>query len=188
MHRRPALLRICISVATVAASSAAALDARVEAPSPRSATASAPATLVLPAGPRSVRRLVFVCTTPEVTTFSDRPCGPAPARRELRVDLAGPSSGEGASVRAAAPRAATRPARAGATDRPGEASDTGAESASAQDADSARERQCERLERAVVSLTDQMRTGYSARDAARLWQRWREAKSRLREADCTGSG
>jgi hypothetical protein len=29
-----------------------------------------------------------------------------------------------------------------------------------------------------------MRAGYSAREAATLWSRWREAKQRLREADC----
>jgi hypothetical protein len=29
-----------------------------------------------------------------------------------------------------------------------------------------------------------MRTGYSAREAGRLWQRWRDAKARLHEANC----
>ncbi len=29
-----------------------------------------------------------------------------------------------------------------------------------------------------------MRTGYSAREAGRLWDRWREAKARLHDADC----
>ena len=43
---------------------------------------------------------------------------------------------------------------------------------------------CSRLAGAVQALDARMRAGYSAREAARLWARWREAKERLREADC----
>jgi hypothetical protein len=43
---------------------------------------------------------------------------------------------------------------------------------------------CGRLEDAVRKLDDRMRTGYSAREAGRLWGRWREARARLREAEC----
>jgi hypothetical protein len=36
----------------------------------------------------------------------------------------------------------------------------------------------------VAELDQVMRAGYSARESARLWERWREARARLREADC----
>jgi hypothetical protein len=49
---------------------------------------------------------------------------------------------------------------------------------------SKREPDCEPLEAAVDELDQVMRAGYSARESARLWERWREARARLREADC----
>jgi hypothetical protein len=43
---------------------------------------------------------------------------------------------------------------------------------------------CARLEQAVEDLDQRLRAGYSAREAGRLWARWREAKERLRDARC----
>ena len=43
---------------------------------------------------------------------------------------------------------------------------------------------CQKLQATLDSLDSRMRTGYSAREAGRLWERWREAKARLREANC----
>jgi hypothetical protein len=36
----------------------------------------------------------------------------------------------------------------------------------------------------LAAIDDQMRSGYSAREAARLWQRWRETRERLRAQRC----
>jgi hypothetical protein len=46
------------------------------------------------------------------------------------------------------------------------------------------EDRCERHQRRLDELNDRMRAGYSAREAARLWQQWRDAKERLRTARC----
>ena len=43
---------------------------------------------------------------------------------------------------------------------------------------------CRKLEAAVAAIDSRMRSGYSARESGRLWDRWREAKARLQEADC----
>jgi hypothetical protein len=43
---------------------------------------------------------------------------------------------------------------------------------------------CQRLQATLDTLDSRMRTGYSAREAGRLWERWRETKARLRAADC----
>lgn len=126
--------------------------------------------------PRTLRRVVYTCISAELVVFSDRPCGPLPQRVELRLlDPGAGLPGASASVRAPTPAASTRvAARGGPIDDDGPGRDEAA----------ARAETCERLEAAVRTLDDRMRAGYSAREAARLWSRWREAKSRLREADC----
>ena len=43
---------------------------------------------------------------------------------------------------------------------------------------------CQKLQAALDSLDSRMRAGYSAREAGSLWERWRDAKARLHEADC----
>jgi hypothetical protein len=40
------------------------------------------------------------------------------------------------------------------------------------------------LRERLAAIDDQMRSGYSAREAARLWQRWRETRERLRAQRC----
>jgi hypothetical protein len=120
------------------------------------------------------QRIVFTCVTPGLTTFSDRPCGPLPERREIELLPATVTrSGEAASVTPPQARASTRPAAvAGRQDA----------RASRQAAD--RARGCQQLRHTVAAIDRQMRSGYSARQAARLWERWREARDRLHAARC----
>jgi hypothetical protein len=126
----------------------------------------------------STRRLVFSCIAPGHITFSDRPCGPATAVRELQLraaikpDAAIQQAGRTSTVTPEAPRASPRE-RTAVDDRlnvPDPSPDAAAT--------------CQRLGAAVASLDTRMRNGYSAREAGRLWDRWRDAKARLREADC----
>jgi hypothetical protein len=116
------------------------------------------------------RRTIFTCVTPRLVTYSDRPCGPLTGTRLLRTVT--PPRGD---LQAAAP--ASRPAPATVPHRGG---DVGGPARPA----SKREPDCEPLEAAVDELDQVMRAGYSARESARLWERWREARARLREADC----
>jgi hypothetical protein len=43
---------------------------------------------------------------------------------------------------------------------------------------------CQKLQTSLDDVDARMRAGYSAREAGRLWQRWREAKAGLHEARC----
>lgn len=113
-------------------------------------------------------RAVFVCQDGGVPVFADRPCGPATATRSLVVET--PGSGAPSTTTPAPPRASTRPRATQA--RP---------AAMPSDAEGTR---CAALERQLAALNDRMRAGYSAREAARLWQRWRDTKERLRTAHC----
>ena len=123
---------------------------------------------------RAWRRLVYTCRLPGVTVFSDRPCGPVPILQEVKgrvPPVSTGASGASATVMPPMPAASVRPApsRVVADQEPHE---------------DERETTCRRLHDAVRTLDDRMRAGYSAREATLLWNRWREAKQRLREADC----
>jgi hypothetical protein len=127
----------------------------------------------------STRRLVFTCIAPSLVTFSDRPCGPAAAVRELQLraaikpEQAIEQAGRTPTVMPEAPRASARdrtPVDASLDVAPATPNDAAAT--------------CQRLGAALATLDARMRTGYSAREAGRLWDRWRDAKARLREADC----
>lgn len=126
----------------------------------------------------STRRLVFSCIAPGLITFADRPCGPASEARELllRVD-AKPNATLGQSGRTAT--VAPEVSRASTRERDAEREPlAGAERASSTAAT------CQRLQDAISTLDARMRNGYSAAEAGRLWDRWRDAKARLREMDC----
>jgi hypothetical protein len=119
------------------------------------------------ANPRR-QRPIFICHDGGVPVFADRPCGPAAATRDLVVET--PQTGAAPTTTAPAPRASTRPrVLRGKPDVP-----------------IAREveTQCATLQRQLDELNERMRAGYSAREAARLWQRWRVTKERLRTARC----
>jgi hypothetical protein len=112
-------------------------------------------------------RLVYACRDSPIPVFSDRPCG-ADANA-WRIDVPPPATtGAAPSTRAAAPAAATRPIVA----------------APPRDDRSDAPERCARLEHQLAAINARMREGYSAREAARLWQRWRDAKAKLRAERC----
>jgi hypothetical protein len=120
------------------------------------------------------RRLVFTCRFPGLVVFSDLPCGPLPVVHEVKGHAPPEPVKAGASstVLPPKPAASTRPAPVDAS------SDAGVDEAARQ------ETACRRLQDRLHALDDRMRAGYSARESATLWARWREARERLREADC----
>jgi hypothetical protein len=139
------------------------------------------------AAPRTAptRRRVFTCITPGLTIFSDRPCGPVPDVREVHwpQGAAAPPPGSGPSVAARADQVRSpRGARSGGEPSRTAARDPGEDTAEREGRD--RGAACERLEQAVEDLDQRLRAGYTAREAGRLWARWREAKERLRDARC----
>jgi hypothetical protein len=112
-------------------------------------------------------RAVYVCQEADVPVFSDRPCGAAAVSRTLVVEV--PRAGAPPTTVPIASRNSTRP-------RPSPAAD---------DAPShAAESRCVTVQRHLDELDERMRTGYSAREAARLWNRWRELKEKLRTTRC----
>jgi hypothetical protein len=120
------------------------------------------------------RRLVYSCVAPGLVTFSDRPCGPLPTVRELQLDPPSPAA------------AGTSPELGKDTAKASVSRRTVAERDRADPDDAAAERvtTCRKLQAMLDDLDSRMRTGYSAREAGRLWQRWRDAKARLHEANC----
>jgi hypothetical protein len=119
-----------------------------------------------PAAPRQQRK-VYVCRDAGTPVFTDRPCGPAAAFHEIRFSL--PVSGGAVSLSPQPPAASTRPRVLPAP---------------ATDAVTPAQAQCTALRERLAAIDDQMRSGYSAREAARLWQRWRDARARLRAQRC----
>jgi hypothetical protein len=120
-----------------------------------------------PANPRR-HRAVYVCQESGVPVFADRPCGSANETRNLVI--ATPAPGAAASTTPPSPAASTRPRSA--TPKPPTTVVAAPENA------------CAKLQRQLDELNDRMRAGYSAREAARLWQRWRDTKERLRTGRC----
>jgi hypothetical protein len=110
--------------------------------------------------------VVFTCRDGVTPVFSDRPCGDEEHRH--RLDVPSPAAGSAPGTRPAAAPAATR-ARPVRVPRRVSPDPTNA---------------CARLEEQLASIDARMRQGYSAREAARLWQRWRDAKAKLRAARC----
>ena len=117
--------------------------------------------------PGRIQRPVFVCRDGASVTFADRPCGPVVEARS--IDIVEPGPGRVASTARKPPTAATKPrvqpVESAATPAPGEG-------------------RCGRLRDQLEAIDERMRAGYSAREAARLWNRWREVKAQLREARC----
>jgi hypothetical protein len=113
-------------------------------------------------------RAVFVCHALGHVIFSDRPCGPMAQQQFVKTSP--PSAGQAASTAKAPPAAATRPRL---------------EPSPRQEATrAAPSNRCTKLREQLESLDDRMRTGYSAREAARLWNRWRDLKSEIYAARC----
>jgi hypothetical protein len=163
----------CIADTQDATEPVAATDERASAgesdapPDPAGGGGSSVIELVAPVAPPRARRLVYACREGSIAMFSDRPCGSTFDTRSLDLAPAA-SAGRAPSTRAAAPAAATRPIAKPAppADRPVPVD------------------RCDRLRDQLATIDDRMRQGYTARETARLWDRWREAKSRLRDARC----
>lgn len=119
-----------------------------------------------PAAARQQRQ-VYVCRDAGSPVFTDRPCGPSAAIHEIRFEL--PGAGGAVSLSPQPPSASTRPR---------------AVPAPAADAVTPGQARCTALRERLAVIDDQMRSGYSAREAARLWQRWRDARAQLRAQRC----
>jgi hypothetical protein len=122
-----------------------------------------------PAAEKPLRsHAVFVCHALGHVIYSDRPCGPMAQQQVVKTSP--PSAGQAASIAKAPPPAATRP-------KP--------EQSPRQEATRATpSNRCSKLREQLEALDDRMRTGYSAREAARLWNRWRDLRSEIYAARC----
>jgi len=113
------------------------------------------------------QRAVFVCQDAGIPVFADRPCGATAVVRTLVVEI--PRAGAPPTTVPAVSRNSTRPRPSpAADDAPGRAAPS----------------HCATLQRQLDQLDDRMRTGYSAREAAQLWNRWRDLKEKLRTTRC----
>lgn len=120
-------------------------------------------------------RLVYSCIAAGLVTYADRPCGPASRARELKLrSPAVTVAGTGPEVGAAKDEAAAAIKRAAAAKADAAAVRAAADRAAT----------CEQLEATLDAIDSQMRSGYPAREAGRLWERWRAARASLREARC----
>jgi hypothetical protein len=119
----------------------------------------------------SRKRAVFVCRGAGPVVFSDLPCGPVLREHEVSLQLSSSAGGASATTTPAKPAAATRPLPEPALEIDTVASDPTA-------------RRCRRLREQLDKLDDRMRTGYPAREAARLWNRWRELKADIYAGRC----
>jgi hypothetical protein len=115
-------------------------------------------------------RLVYACHEPRLVVFSDRPCGHGTVVRSVSF-APEPPSGAAPTTVAAPPVAATRPKVETAYTPPEEA---GADEG----------RQCDTLRTQLDRVDARMRQGYSARESAGLWSRWREIKDRMHVERC----
>jgi len=120
-----------------------------------------------PVAARHAHRLVYSCRDGSIPMFADRPCGEVSLLRSLDVFI--PAQGGKPPTTVAEPaRAATKPAHREIQAR------TLQETAE----------KCERLQKSLDDIDDRMRAGYPARQAAQIWQRWRDARAAVREAGC----
>lgn len=124
------------------------------------------------------KRRIFVCHGTAVREFADRPCGSLSVARELQVTTTPKPSG----LRSARVDIPTGPDPAAAGRAMARPHDT-AEPKPAATPVGPRE-QCKELQTQVADIDQRMRAGYSAREAAKLWQRWHDAKDRLHRAGC----
>lgn len=156
-----------LALFAIAPTFVASAAATVESP-PVAAATTATAAAGPPPAAAQRRRSVFVCEDGGVPVYADRPCDSVGLSRSIVIDA--PRAGAAFVTSPPPPRASTRPAPAGRPPKP--VPHDGAAS------------RCETLERQLSEVNSRMRAGYSAREAARLWQRWRGLKDRLRAARC----
>ena len=144
----------------------AASESTDAAPNPAGGGGSSVIERVETPAPRA-KRLVYACRDGATPMFSDRPCGDRANARQLDVEPPN-AAGAAPTTRAAVPAATTRPIASPAPRRAAPAPPD----------------RCARLAEQLADIDARMRQGYSAREAARLWQRWRDAKAKLRSARC----
>jgi hypothetical protein len=164
-------LGICLVLLLYAGAAAVAADAPSdEAPVTNPLGGGETVTLEPVAAPASParRRSVFVCRGGAAPEYSDRPCG---LSAESRV-VAYPGPGQVATTVPAAPVASTRPRRQPAREE------------NEPVAPDPRQERCASIERQIEAVDGRMRAGYSAREAARLWNRWRDLKEERRRTGC----
>jgi len=118
-------------------------------------------------------RVIYTCRDDGAVVFSDRPCGEVTTRRSIA--FAPDAAGSVPDTVARAPSAATRPKPRTSEREPSDDATHNMETA--------RER-CGTLQGQLDTVDARMRGGYSAREAAQLWNRWRDLKERLRDARC----
>lgn len=120
-----------------------------------------------PPAPTWRTRPIFVCGHAVPVIFSDRPCGTSAEARVLRVHDPGP--GRAASIARAPTRETTTPRPEPRAPEPKRAES---------------DERCRKLREERERLDDRMRAGYTAREAARLWNRWREVDAQIYAARC----
>jgi hypothetical protein len=159
LQLRSSLLIVCAVVVGVA-------RAAENPPAPESPATPVAVASARPAATRG-HRLVYSCRDGNVPMFADRPCGEASLLRSLDVYTPA-QSGRPPTTVAEPAKATTRPAvretRVKAAQEPAD--------------------KCEYLQKRLDDVDDRMRAGYPARQAAQLWQRWRDARDAVREAGC----
>ena len=155
------------------AAAASASDEAISVTGPLGGDGSA-VTEPAPTRPKSRRtRVIYACTTQPVVEFSDRPCATGSAARALDF-----TTGAGAAP-------STKPRAALASTRP-KTTPAAAEAPEATNDHNAREQKCESLGVQLDKVDARMRQGYAAREAADLWNRWRDLKQELHSAHCRG--
>lgn len=163
MHR---IVRAIVTFSLAGAVTVPALPAAA-ATNPSGGGASIVLEPVPAAPPARTTRPVFVCRDAAGVVFADRPCGQVVEARMLEVDERG--AGAVFSTTPKPPTASVRPRAARERPAHGAASGDG---------------RCFRLRSQLDAIDDRMRSGYSAREAARLWNRWREVKAQIHAARC----
>jgi hypothetical protein len=127
----------------------------------------------VPPRPKSRRtRVIYTCTAQSVVEFSDRPCAPGSAARSIDF-----TTGAGAAP-------STKPKAAPASTRPKTVPAVAEVADAAHDAREAQQQKCESLAAQLDKVDSRMRQGYAAREAADLWNRWRDLKQELHSARC----
>ena len=151
---------VCLPVCVGQASAAESPDV----PASGAASSVTPA----PAPARRTHRLVYTCREGTIVVFADRPCGEASILRSLDVvtpaQTGRPPITEPDPAKASTRLASQRASRASTLQETAD--------------------KCEPLQKTLDQVDDRMRAGYPAREAGRLWQRWRDAKEALRAAQC----
>lgn len=165
--RRAASVSACLLALLIAALPACPSAATTLLGESTTAGGDGPVPEPAPAAAPPRQRAVFVCQQDGVPVFTDRPCGSAAGRRTLTVEA--PAPGAAPSTSPPRPGASTRPRL-----QPAGQSGTGR----------AADTRCATLRRQLDELDERMRNGYSSREAARLWARWRDLKGRLRSERC----